>query len=107
MIVPWLLYFANGVGTFYGALMPAALWEALWPTLIGALLAIGLRHWAKFLPDVPEGDIVVAGERAARATASWGATLERTDTLLRRWPVACFSLLVVAIILGALMLAGR
>ena len=107
VIVPWLLYFANGVGTFYGALMPAALWEALWPTLIGALLAIGLRHWAKFLPDVPEGDIVVAGERAARATASWGATLERTDTLLRRWPVACFSLLVVAIILGALMLAGR
>jgi hypothetical protein len=59
------------------------------------------------LPDLPEGDIVVAGESAARATVSWGAALERADKILRRWPVACLSLIVVAIILGALMLAGR
>jgi formate hydrogenlyase subunit 3/multisubunit Na+/H+ antiporter MnhD subunit len=34
--------------TLHGALSPAALWEALWPTLIGALLAIGLLRWARF-----------------------------------------------------------
>src|SRR6516225_7599622 len=53
VVVPWLLYFANGVGTLYEALSPSALWEALWPTLIGALLVIGLRRWGKFLPDLP------------------------------------------------------
>jgi formate hydrogenlyase subunit 3/multisubunit Na+/H+ antiporter MnhD subunit len=105
-VVPWLLYFANGVGTLNAALSPAALWETLWPILIGAMLAIGLRRWAEFLPNVPEGDIVVAGEGAARATVSWGAAFERADTLLRRWPVACFSLLFVAIILVAFMLSG-
>jgi formate hydrogenlyase subunit 3/multisubunit Na+/H+ antiporter MnhD subunit len=107
VVVPWVLYFANDVGTPYAALSPAALWEALWPTLIGALLAIGLRRWAEFLPDVPESDIVVAGEGAARATVSWGAALERADTLLQRWPVACLSLLTVAIVLCALMLTAR
>jgi hypothetical protein len=56
---------------------------------------------------VPEGDIVVLGESAARSTVAWGAAFERADTVLRRWPVACLSLLVVAIILGALMLGGR
>jgi formate hydrogenlyase subunit 3/multisubunit Na+/H+ antiporter MnhD subunit len=106
VVVPWLLYFTNGVGTLNAALSPAALWEALWPILIGAMLAIGLRRWAEFLPNVPEGDIVVAGEGAARATVSWGAAFERADTLLRRWPVACFSLLMVAIILVAFMLSA-
>jgi hypothetical protein len=80
---------------------------ALWPILIGAFLAIGLRRWTRLLPELPEGDIVVAGESAARATISWGAALERTDTLLRRWPVACLSLLMVAIVLCALMLTAR
>lgn len=106
VVVPWVLYLANGVGTLYGALSVAALWEALWPALIGAFLAIGLRRWTRLLPELPEGDIVVAGQSAARATVSWGAALERTDTLLRRWPAACLSLLVVAIVLCALMLIG-
>jgi multicomponent Na+:H+ antiporter subunit A len=107
VMVPWALYLANRIGTLYGALSAAALWEALWPILIGAFLAIGLRRWTRLLPELPEGDIVVAGESAARATISWGAALERTDTLLRRWPVACLSLLMVAIVLCALMLTAR
>jgi formate hydrogenlyase subunit 3/multisubunit Na+/H+ antiporter MnhD subunit len=107
VVVPWLLYFANGVGTLYEALSPSALWEALWPTLIGALLVIGLRRWGKFLPDLPAGDIVVVVEGVARRTMPLGAALERVDRLLRRWPMACFSLLMVAIILGALMLTAR
>jgi len=58
------------------------------------------------LPDIPEGDIAVASEAAARASVGWGSVLEHADTVLRRWPVACLSLLIVAIILGALMFAG-
>jgi len=107
VVVPWMLYFADGMGSLSDALSPKALWAALWPILIGGLLAIGLRRWAKFLPAVPEGDIVVAGERAARTTVALGAALESTDIVLRRWPVACLSLLGVAIILAALMLTGR
>jgi formate hydrogenlyase subunit 3/multisubunit Na+/H+ antiporter MnhD subunit len=34
-------------------------------------------------------------------------TMESTDRVLQRWPVACLSLLGVAVILGALMVAGR
>jgi hypothetical protein len=70
------------------------------------LLWLGLSRWAQFLPQVPEGDMVVVAEAGARASAILGAALERMETVLRRWPVACLSLLIVAIILGALMLWG-
>jgi len=106
VIVPWVLYFAAAVGGLSEVLSLAGLWAALWPTLVGGLLWIGLRRWAQFLPDIPEGDIAVASEAAARASVTWGAVLEHADTVLRRWPVACLSLLIVAIILCALMLAG-
>jgi hypothetical protein len=94
------------MGNLSGILTPAAFWAALWPILVGGLLWLGLRRWAQFLPDVPEGDIVVVAEAGARASAILGAALERMETFLRRWPVACLSLLIVAIILGALMLWG-
>jgi len=87
------------------AVAPATLWEALWPVLIGGLLAVGLWHWGDRLPSVPEGDIVVAGETAMRATVTWGETIERADLYLRQWPVASLSLLTLVIILGAAMLA--
>jgi formate hydrogenlyase subunit 3/multisubunit Na+/H+ antiporter MnhD subunit len=106
VLVPWVLYFAVAMGNLSGILTPAAFWAALWPILVGGLLWLGLRRWAQFLPDVPEGDIVVVAEAGARASAILGAALERMETFLRRWPVACLSLLIVAIILGALMLWG-
>jgi len=106
VLVPWVLYFVVPMGDLSVALAPAALWEALWPILVGGLLWIGLGRWTQFLPDVPAGDIVVVAEACAKASATWGAALEHTETVLRRWPMACLSLLIVAIILGALMLWG-
>jgi multicomponent Na+:H+ antiporter subunit A len=105
--VPVALYPAAGLGSPTDALAPAALWAALSPILLGGLLAIGLWRWGHRLPPMPEGDIVVAGEAAARASVAWGAALERAETALRHWPTACLSLLIIAIILGTLMLAGR
>ena len=105
--VPVALYPAARLGSPADALAPAALWAALSPMLLGGLLAIGLWRWGHRLPPVPEGDIVVAGEAAARASVAWGAALERADTALRDWPAACLSLLIIAMILGTLMLAGR
>jgi len=105
--VPVAIYVAAGLGSPADALTPAALRAALSPVLLGGILAVGLWRWMPRLPSVPEGDIVVVGEAVVRASVALGTALERAETVLKRWPAACLSLLVVAIILGALMLAGR
>jgi multicomponent Na+:H+ antiporter subunit A len=105
--VPWILYPVTGSGTRSDALAPGVLWSALWPVLLGIVLFAGLWRWGSKLPRVPEGDIVLAGEAALRKTAPWGEAVERADRRLRQWPVAGLSLLMLAIILGAAMLAWR
>jgi multicomponent Na+:H+ antiporter subunit A len=102
--VPWGLYPSAESGPILDALTPAKLWAALWPVLIGGLLAAGLWRWGNRLPRVPEGDIVVLGESALRATFPWAEAIERGDAYLRQWPVAGLSLLMLVIILGAAML---
>jgi hypothetical protein len=104
LAVPWVLYPAATNGSLLHALAPGTLWAALWPILIGAGLLAGLWRWRDRLPRVPEGDIVVVGETAVRATAVWGEAIERADDYLRRWPVAGLSLLMLVIILGVTML---
>ncbi len=105
--IPWGLYPAATGSSLADMVVPAALWAALWPLLLGAGLAVALRRWGHRLPRVPEGDLLVVGERAGRVTTAWGAAMERADFLLRQWPVAGLSLLALAICLGAAMLAGR
>jgi multicomponent Na+:H+ antiporter subunit A len=106
VLVPWLLYPVAG-GHFADALTPSALFEALWPVLVGAVLALGLRHWGDRLPRVPEGDIVVAGEAAFRASYAVGAALERVDIQLRQWPAASLALVTLVVAIGAATLLGR
>jgi hypothetical protein len=55
---------------------------------------------------VPEGDVVVLVERAARAAPAWGEPLARADVVLRQWPVGGVALLALVIILGAVLLGG-
>jgi multicomponent Na+:H+ antiporter subunit A len=105
--VPWALYPLAASGTRLDALSPGAMSAALWPVLLGALSTVGLWRSGYRVPRVPEGDILVAGETAARATAAWGGAVERADLWLRQWPVASLSLLIVAILLSAAMLAWR
>jgi formate hydrogenlyase subunit 3/multisubunit Na+/H+ antiporter MnhD subunit len=103
--VPWILYPTANSASLSAAIAPATLWGALWPVLIGGVLAVGQWRWGNRLPRVPEGDIVVAGETAMRATATWGVAVERIDLYLRQWPVASLSLLTLVIVLCAAMLA--
>jgi formate hydrogenlyase subunit 3/multisubunit Na+/H+ antiporter MnhD subunit len=103
--VPWVLFPAVGNGSPSQALALGRLWAALWPVLIGGVLALGLWLWEDRLPRVSAGDIVVVGEAATRAIVTWGEAVERTDGWLRQWPVASISLLTLVIILGAAMLA--
>ena len=103
--VLWALYPTAESGRVLEALAPGTLWAALWPVLLGGVLAVGLWRWGHRLPRVPGGDVVVVGEAAMRATATWGEAIERADGCLRQWPVASLALLLLVIILGATMLA--
>jgi len=103
--VPWALYPTTEAGTLPQAIAAGTLWAALWPVLVGGVLAVGLWRWEHRLPNVPEGDLVVAGEAAMRATGRWSEAIERADTYLRQWPVAGLSLLTLVVILTAAMLA--
>jgi formate hydrogenlyase subunit 3/multisubunit Na+/H+ antiporter MnhD subunit len=105
IVVPWTLYPVAGTETLLRALAPGALWAALWPVLIGGVLAVGLCGWGHHLPRVPEGDVVVVAEAAVRATGPAGKAIERVDSYMRLWPVASVALLALVIILSAAMLA--
>lgn len=100
VVIPWALFVTAGIGTVTDALAPAALWSALWPVLIGVSLALALHRLGQYLPRVPEGDLVVLIERGTRAGATTSAAIERADLVLRQWPVAGGSLLVLILILG-------
>jgi hypothetical protein len=89
------------------ALAPREFWAALWPVLIGGALAVALWHWQKLVPQVPEGDVLVAEKGGARALRSLGATMEAIDWQLRQWPVAGVMFLVITVILAGAMLVGR
>ena len=43
--VPWAVYLTVMGGTVSDALAPASLWSAVWPLLLGGVLAIGLWRW--------------------------------------------------------------
>jgi multicomponent Na+:H+ antiporter subunit D len=83
------------------ALKPSELVAVLVLASGGVLLAVAL---ADRLPTWCDG----AGVRALRRTTVAPAlAFARLDGALRRWPVAGFSLLAVAIALGVAMIAGR
>jgi len=105
--VPWALYPEITNGLLRNALAPKAIWEALWPVLIGALMWFELRRWRQFLPRIPEGDVLAVDKIAACAARNLGAAMERIDGYLRRWPVVGVLFLALTIILAAAMLAGR
>ena len=105
--IPWMLYSATGIGAWSDALQPGILWAALWPILIGVGLALALWRWGRYLPQAPEGDIVVVGQPAMRVVIRGEEALERVEGVLRQWPVASLSLLILILILGGVMFAGH
>jgi formate hydrogenlyase subunit 3/multisubunit Na+/H+ antiporter MnhD subunit len=105
--VPWALYYALPLGPLPDPLAPKYLWEALWPVGIGAVFALLLTRYRSRLPRIPEGDIAVAIDAAARAAITGSRRFERVDDVLRQWPAAGLSLLALAIALGAALLAAR
>jgi hypothetical protein len=105
LVVPWTLYLTVPSGTLPDPLSPAVLWKALWPVLLGAVLAIALWRWGRWLPRIPKGDVIVALDAGMQMAITWSKALERMDSVLRRWPTASVSLLLLTIALGAAVFA--
>jgi multicomponent Na+:H+ antiporter subunit D len=82
-----------------------ALATTLWTILPGAVLAILLGRWghAAIFGSAVVG-VLVPARRAGLAS---GRLISQVDDWLRQWPAAGISLLVVAIFLGAALMAAR
>ena len=106
--VPWALYPEIANESLHDVLASKALWEALGPVLIGALMAFKMRRWEYRLPRIPAGDVLAVGILvAAWATRNLSAAMERVDGYLRQWPVVGVLFLALTIILAGTMLTGR
>src|SRR5262249_21104604 len=79
---------------------------ALWTIVGGALLAILLGRWGHRLARVGNSLLGTLGS-APRLALGLGGAVESIDSLLRQWPAAGMSLLMLGLLLGAAMLAGR
>ena len=91
--------------TLTNPLAPKELWSAVVIVLGGALLAIVL---GRRLPHVRTGEGAVTIVRPVRAAL--GAVcgmVERADGVLRQWPIAGVSLLLLTILFGVAMMTGR
>jgi formate hydrogenlyase subunit 3/multisubunit Na+/H+ antiporter MnhD subunit len=111
LALPWALLPVAGLGDWTAALAYSTtwptLWAGVWPVLVGAALAVALGRWGRHLPKVPEGDLIGAFGGIGGWSRTIGAALERADGLLRQWPIAGLSLLLVTLALGLAMLAGH
>jgi formate hydrogenlyase subunit 3/multisubunit Na+/H+ antiporter MnhD subunit len=105
LVVPWTLYLTVPRGTLPDPLSAAVLWKALWPVLLGGALAMALWRWWRSMPQIPKGDIIVALDGGMQIAVTWGKALQRTDSVLRQWPTATVSLLILTVALGAAVLA--
>ena len=107
-LFPWEIYLSLPVGSASNSLALKTLSKVLWPILGGAVLAIVIGRWGHRPVRGPFGTILVAMVGSARRPALiFGKMIELVDCLLQQWSVATLSLLVVAIIFGVAMLAGR
>jgi len=97
LVLPWML-FQPVTGYALADLFAAkALWTAVWPILLGSVLALGLFRIGTALPQVPEGDVIVLAERLMPLVRATGLGIERADRWLRQWPVASAMLVALAI----------
>jgi multicomponent Na+:H+ antiporter subunit D len=107
-LVHWDAYLPVPQGTRLNLSVLGTLTSALWPILLGGVLAILLGRWSNGPPRTRLRRLTEAiiGPVRCRALCI-GEAVERTDGILRQWPAAGLSLLVVTIVLGAAILFGR
>ena len=106
LFVPWVLYLMSPSYSLPDALAPYALWSAIWPIMVGIVLAWALVNWKQKLPQLPEGDVVVGLALVWRAlTARLSALAVSMNATLLHWPVAGL-MLVGLLTVFALLIRG-
>jgi formate hydrogenlyase subunit 3/multisubunit Na+/H+ antiporter MnhD subunit len=105
-LVPWQKYLPVSAEYESNLLTLPALLSSLWPMAAGAGLAILMGRGRLWLGGAPS---VVAAiiEPARGAALAFARGLVGIDRSVRQWPVAGLALLVVAIMFGLAMSAGR
>jgi multicomponent Na+:H+ antiporter subunit D len=106
-LVPWEAYLSLPRGTPSTPPVLQAFLTALWPIAGGTVLAILLGHWAQRLARAPSAFLVTVVGPVRCTALVLGRMIERVDGTFRQWPASGLSLLVVAILFGAAMLAER
>ena len=107
-LVHWDAYLPVPPGALSTPLTLEPFAKMLWPVLGGAVLAILLGRWGGRLARLSFGNFLVAAIGPARRTAlALSGTVERVDGVFRQWPAAGLSLLALAILFGAALLADR
>jgi len=92
----------------HGTTALGSLASTVWPILAGGILAMLLGRWKTGSPHARHLKGIIAWAGIVRHAAfALGGMLERVDHMARQWTVAGLSLLVLAILLGTAMLAGR
>jgi formate hydrogenlyase subunit 3/multisubunit Na+/H+ antiporter MnhD subunit len=107
LAAPWWIALRSRPDLLQSLRDPATLAADLAPLLLGGAAAFVLHRRGNVLPHVPEGDLIVVGERLGRAGDRWSRSLERADLWIETWPAAGVALLGVALALGAAFAMGR
>jgi formate hydrogenlyase subunit 3/multisubunit Na+/H+ antiporter MnhD subunit len=108
LIIPVAIYCFAPSQNIADALQPYAIWAALWPILLGGVLALALSQIKIQCPEINSGDIGSAVLKTlARPAESISSALVKMDAALGRWPVAAMTLLSLVLLFGAAIVLGR
>lgn len=103
-LIPWSLYPAVSGEAVSGLLQPQALWKVTWPMLLGAVAMLFVHRLPQRLGAIPEGDIIVLAQAAQPVARRFSDRIGGIDAHFRRWPVAGFALIALAILLGGVLM---
>ncbi|WP_027469792.1 complex I subunit 5 family protein [Deefgea rivuli] len=109
LVIPVAIYCFAPSQNIADAFKPYAIWSALWPILLGALLALGLSRIKIRVPEITPGDIGSAMLNVlARPAQGISTAFVKMDAALGRWPLATITLLSLLLLFGvAITLIGR
>jgi formate hydrogenlyase subunit 3/multisubunit Na+/H+ antiporter MnhD subunit len=105
-LVPWPVFLPVSAQALSSPLSFAALWSASWPIVAGGVIAILIGRGAIRPAGMP-GVVVALVDRVRRVVLVPVDGVMRLDGTLRQWPAALIALLILAVLFGIAISAGR
>jgi formate hydrogenlyase subunit 3/multisubunit Na+/H+ antiporter MnhD subunit len=105
-LLPWAAYLPTSAQALSSPLTFGAFLSTLWPIVAGGGIAILLGRGPIRFAGMPSV-IVVLVDRMRRAVLIPAGGVMRLDGALRQWPAAVLALLLLAVLFGVVILAGR